>query len=217
MPDQPRLERTGPESGARAVVLVLHGGAAESHAPGRRGLAWLRMVPFARGLGAPGVAVWMLRYRYRGWNAAEDPLADARWALGEARRSHPGAPIVLVGHSMGGRVALRLAGEPDVAGVCALAPWIEPGEPVPSGEPVASGASVPAGGAGTRRSAVLIAHGDRDQVTDPIASAAYAARTGASFVPVPGESHALLRRPIFWQRLVTGFVTSVLRADTHAG
>jgi pimeloyl-ACP methyl ester carboxylesterase len=59
---------------------------------------------------------------------------------------------------------------------------------------------------------VLIAHGDRDRVTDPVASSAYAARTGATFVPVPGEGHTLLRRPIFWQRLVTGFVTNLLEA-----
>ncbi len=201
MSNRPRVDPTGPPTGARAVVLVLHGGSAESHAPARRGMAWLRMVPFARGVRAPGVAVWTLRYRFRGWNSpAEDPLTDARWALGEARRLHPGAPVVLVGHSMGGRVALRLAAEPDVAGVCALAPWIEPGEP---GRPVSA--------------TVLIAHGDADRVTNPTASAAYAARIGASFVSVPGETHALLRRPVFWQRLVTGFVTSVLRADTHAG
>jgi pimeloyl-ACP methyl ester carboxylesterase len=65
---------------------------------------------------------------------------------------------------------------------------------------------------------VLMAHGDRDRVTDPSASAAYAARIGASFVPVPGESHSMLRRPVFWTRLVSGFVTSVLdTVDSHAG
>lgn len=196
MSDQPRLTRSGPATGARAVVLVLPGGSTESHAPARRGLAWMRMIPFARAARAPGVAVWMLLYRYRGWNRAEDPVTDARWALAEARRLHPGAPVVLVGHSVGGRVALRLAAEPDVAGVCALAPWIEPGEPQPS----------------VSRT-VLIAHGENDRMTDPAASAAYAARIGASFVPVPGEAHALLRRPIFWQRLVAGFVTSVLGAE----
>jgi pimeloyl-ACP methyl ester carboxylesterase len=115
---------------------------------------------------------------------------------------------VLVGHSMGGRVALRLADEPDVAGVCALAPWIEPGDPVmsPSGGP----------GAGDRRATVLIAHGDADRMTDPAASAAHAARIGASFVPVPGEGHTLLRHPLLWHRLVTGYVTSVLRTAAPA-
>jgi len=201
MAHQPHLAKHGPGSGARAVVIVLHGGQEVSAAPAWPGPAYARMVPFALGIrygtGGRDVAVWMLRYRVRGWNApAEDPVRDGRWALDQARRLHPGAPIVLVGHSMGGRVALRLAGEPDVAGVCALAPWIEPGEP---GRPVTA--------------AVLIAHGDADPVTDPIASAAYAARIGADFLPVPGEKHALLRRPLFWQRLVTGFVANVLHGS----
>ena len=194
----PRLDVAGPGVGAGAVVLVLPGGRATSTARARRGVAYLRMVPFARAVAwhtrDRNVAVWTLRYRVRGWNgAAEDPVRDGRWALDEARRLHPGAPIVLVGHSMGGRVALRLAGEPDVIGVCALAPWIEVGE------------SAPRPGA-----TVLIAHGDADRVTEPGSSAAYAARIGASYVPVPGETHGLLHRPVFWTRLVTGFVTSAL-------
>jgi alpha-beta hydrolase superfamily lysophospholipase len=204
MPHQRSVAMQGPASGALAVVLVLHGGQEVDTRPARRGAAWARMVPFARGIAhatrGRDVAVWMLRYRVRGWNEpAQDPVQDGRWALAEARRLHPGAPIVLVGHSMGGRVALRLAGEPDVIGVCALAPWIEPGEP---GRPVTA--------------SVLIAHGDRDQVTDPVASSTYATQIGASFVPVPGEAHSLLRRPVFWQRLVTGFVATVLRATTQA-
>jgi hypothetical protein len=31
-------------------------------------------------------------------------------------------------------------------------------------------------------------------------------------VPVPGETHALLRRPVFWTRLVTAFVTTALES-----
>jgi alpha-beta hydrolase superfamily lysophospholipase len=194
----PALDRSGPREHARAVVLLLPGGRATSAAPGRRGAAYLRMVPFARAIAwrtrGDDVAVWTLRYRVRGWNgAAQDPVHDARWALTEARRLHPGAAVVLVGHSMGGRVALRLAGEPEVRGVCALAPWIEVGEPAPR-----PGA------------AIVIAHGDADRVTNPASAAAYAARIGATFVPVPGETHALLRRPVFWTRLVTAFVASTL-------
>ena len=199
----PALDRSGPAARARAVVLLLPGGRATSVAPSRRGPAYLRMVPFARAIRwsthGEDVAVWTLRYRVRGWNGpAADPVRDGHWALEEARRAHPGAAILLVGHSMGGRVALRLAGEPGVTGVCALAPWIEAGDPVP---PTGAG--------------VLIAHGDADRVTDPAASAALAARIGATFVPVPGEAHALLRRPVFWTRLVTGFVTAALH-PAHA-
>jgi alpha-beta hydrolase superfamily lysophospholipase len=200
--DQPRLTESGPRANARAVVVLLHGGRVTSTAPSPRGLAYLRMVPFAHALRRRGTAVWLLRYRVRGWNgSAQDPVRDARWALAEAARRHPGAPIVLVGHSMGGRAALRLADEPGVAGVCALAPWIEPGDQVIR----------PA------TAKVLLAHGTDDRVTDPSASALYAARIGASFVPVPGETHGLLRRPVFWTRLVTGFVADVLGSvDSHA-
>ncbi|MBU2664275.1 lysophospholipase [Actinoplanes bogorensis] len=186
---QPSLTVFGPASAARAVVLVLHGGRVTGTGAAPRGLAWARMLPFARAGYGDGVAGWLLRNRVRGWNgAAEDPVRDARWALAEARRRHPGAPVVLVGHSMGGRVALRLAADPDVAGVCALAPWIENGDPAVRGK------------------AVLIAHGQRDRITDPAASAAYAARIGATYVPIAHDGHAMLRRPLLWQRLVTGFV-----------
>lgn len=198
---EPRLAVTGPSAGARAVVLLLHGGRANSSAASPRGLAYLRMVPFAHALRARETAVWLLRYRVRGWNgSAQDPVRDAQWALAEARRRHPGAPIVLVGHSMGGRAALRLVNEPGVAGVCALAPWIDPGDDAI--RPAAA--------------RVLLAHGADDRVTDPSASALYAARIGASFVPVPGETHSLLHRPVFWTRLVTGFVTEVLGSVSHA-
>ncbi|GAA0571692.1 alpha/beta hydrolase [Paractinoplanes ferrugineus] len=192
----PTVEVRGPARDGRAVVLLLHGGREHGTRPARRGPAWARMVPFAVGAAratrGSGVAVWVLRYRVQGWNApAEDPVIDARWALAEARRRHPGAPIVVVGHSMGGRVALRLAGDPDVAGVCALAPWIEPGEPVPA-----------------QPAPTLIIHGSRDHVTDPAAASSYAARTGARFVRVDGDGHTMLRHPLVWQRLVTGFVTA---------
>jgi pimeloyl-ACP methyl ester carboxylesterase len=201
----PALTVLGPAADAPVVVLILHGGRVTGDAPARRGAAWARMLPFAWGIARATrhdrVAVWLLRYRVRGWNApAEDPVVDARWALAEAGRRHPGARIVLVGHSMGGRVAFRLAGEPRVAGVCALAPWIEGGDPV-------------------RRTAapVLIAHGDHDRVTSLAASAQLAARIGATFVPVTGDTHAMLRRPVVWQRLVTGFVRDRVGSDAQAG
>jgi alpha-beta hydrolase superfamily lysophospholipase len=184
----------GPANGARTVVLVLHGGRVTSEAPARRGPAWARMLPFAWGVAratrGERVAVWLLRYRVRGWNGpSADPVRDARSALLEARRRHPGAQIIVVGHSMGGRAALRLRADPDVAGVCALAPWIEPDDPTqPS------------------RTPVLIAHGDRDRITNPATSKAFATRIGATFTPVPGDTHAMLHQPAVWQQLVTGFV-----------
>jgi pimeloyl-ACP methyl ester carboxylesterase len=91
------------------------------------------MVPFARFLhrheGGHGMSVRILRYRYRCWDEPKlHPVQDARWALTQLYNQHPDASIVLLGHSMGGRAALRVADHPAVTAVCALAPWI-PGLP----------------------------------------------------------------------------------------
>ncbi|QFU88837.1 alpha/beta hydrolase [Amycolatopsis sp. YIM 10] len=189
----------------RAVVLVLHGGAEHGRAtvhPWR--LAYLRMVPIAKSLhratARHGVEVRLLRNRVRGWNAPGlDAVRDARWALDGIRAEHPGVPVVLVGHSMGGRVALRVADDPAVAGVCALAPW------TPAGEPVAA----------VRDRAVLIAHGTKDLITSPADSYTFGSRaeTVASRIArfeVSDEGHAMLRRSPVWTRLVCAFTLDTL-------
>jgi pimeloyl-ACP methyl ester carboxylesterase len=200
---EPRLRKLGAAGAATSgAVLVLHGGQENSTAPSAPWQpAYVRMIPFARDLRrAPGVAVWQLCNRYRGWNAPDlDPVADARWALDRLREAHPGVPVVLVGHSMGGRVALRVADDPAVTGVCALAPW------TPMGEPVAQLAD----------RTVLIAHGDRDRMTDPALSYTYAERAkevtdAVARFEVLGEGHALLRRYREWTLLVRRFTLGVL-------
>jgi dienelactone hydrolase len=160
------------------------------------------MLPFARELAGRerGLAVWLLRYRYRGWNApAMDAKQDALWALDEAARRHPGVPVVLLGHSMGGRAALHAAGHPGVRAVCALAPWLDGTDPV---EQLA--------GRG-----VLIAHGDRDRMTDPAESYAFAVRAKrvtdrVCRFDVLGDGHAMLRRAGDWNSLVRRFVLGEL-------
>ncbi|MDX3193615.1 alpha/beta fold hydrolase [Streptomyces sp. MN03-5084-2B] len=192
----------------RAVVLVLHGGA--EHGTGSVQpwkLAYLRMVPIARALHRAGrkggVEVRLLRNRRYGWNApAEDPVEDARWALGRIRADHPGLPVVLVGHSMGARVALRVADDPAVRGVCALAPWTPRGEPV---EAVAG-------------RSVLIVHGTRDRMTSPAESHAFAERaTGVAArvarFELANEGHAMLRRARVWTRLTVAFTLDLLAGD----
>jgi len=203
---EPGLRKLGAwGADVRAVVLVLHGGQEVSKARATRWYpAYWRMVPFARDLRTAGrhagVAVWLLRNRYRGWNAPElDPVADARWALAEIRRAHPDVPVALVGHSMGGRVGLRVADDPAIVGVCALAPW------TPEGEPVAQLAD----------RTVLIAHGARDRMTDPALSYSYAERAkvvtdSVARFDVRGETHALLRRYSEWTLLVRRFTLGVL-------
>lgn len=196
-----------PRGDTNAVVLVLHGGREHGTDPvGRLNLAYLRMVPLARALRAPGVEVWTLRYRVRGWNAPDlDPVKDAQWALDRIAELHPGRPVVLVGHSMGGRTALRVAGHPNVVAVCALAPWLVPGEPFEQ----------------FRGKALLIAHGDRERMTDPARSLAFArqAKTVTDRVArfsVVGDGHAMLRRAKDWTRLVVAFVHGELGLEPMA-
>lgn len=184
-----------------AAVLLLPGGKATSTSPSSANhLTVRRMAALASAVHAAvrgrGVAVRLLHYRYRGWNAPElDPVRDARWALRELHRDCPGVPVILVGHSMGGRAALRVADDPAVTAVCALAPWIEPNEPV-------------AQLAGRH---VVIAHGSADRWTSPRASydfAVQARRVTASTCrfAVDGSGHAMLRRSRDWTALVLRFV-----------
>jgi predicted esterase len=203
-----------PAHGAtRSVVLLLPGGQVKSLQPGSpRQLAAVRLRPFAvrlhrAGSGA-GLAVWTVRYRYQGWNGEQaSPLADVGWALAEVRRRHGDVPVILVGHSMGGRTALRAAGDQSVRAVLGLAPWLPDGEPVDQL-------------AGRR---VLIAHGSLDRVTSPQASAAYVERARrvtdrVDFVRVRGDTHAMLLRPAAWNRVVTRFVReNNLRLAVTAG
>lgn len=194
------IHKRGVTTGAHGVVLVLHGGKEHSTRPPSRwyGGYW-RMIPFARDLGrAPGLAVWQLLNTVKGWNDL-DPVRDARQALEEIRRVHPDVPVAVIGHSMGGRVALRVADDPAVVGVCALAPWTPEDEPV---EQLAG-------------RTVLIAHGNWDRITEPELSYAYAERAkevtdAVARFDVRGDAHALLLRYREWARLVRRYTLGVL-------
>lgn len=188
----------------KAVALVLPGGKADSFdVADPKQLAAVRMVPIARSIvakgGTHGVAAWIVRYRYRGWNGDQmSPVEDTQWALGQVRRQHGDVPVVLVGHSMGGRTAVRAAADPSVVAVAALAPWLPDGEPVEQ----------------LRDRAVLIAHGNLDTVTSPRASRRFAQRAAPlaaqiRFVTVYGDTHAMFRWRK-WHRLTTDFVVDVL-------
>jgi len=187
----------------QGVVLVLHGGADRSRVP----VAWwrlavVRMAPFASTIARRAgdeLAVVRLKNRVRGWNGTrQDPVQDARWALERIRQVLPGVPVVLVGHSMGGRVALQLSREPDVVGVAALAPWVE------------SDTRQPRPGV-----AVLLAHGTADRVTDPRRTEVLARRyadagVAVRHVAIPGGKHAMLHDAGTWHALVAEFVMGVL-------
>jgi alpha-beta hydrolase superfamily lysophospholipase len=179
------------------TVLVLHGGQSVSTTPTSPVQpAVLRMVPVARAVrravGAGGIEVRRPRFGVRGWNGPyASPVGDVNNWLDAIT-----GPVVLIGHSMGARAALRAAGHPRVVAVAGLAPWLPPGEPV----------------AQLAGRAVLLAHGDRDTVTSPAETWAFAdlARgvTEVTTVSVAGGEHALLRHARGWHRLAADFAAA---------
>lgn len=202
---QPELTTHRAVATTRAVALVLPGGRADSfELTQSRHLSAVRMRPFARTLHRAGrdlgLTVILLRYRYRGWNGTEmSPVADAMWALDHVRAEYGDVPIVLTGHSMGGRTSLRVAGDKSVLGVAAFAPWLPDGEPV---EQLAG-------------RDVLIAHGTLDRVTSPRASYRFAERAReradrVDYVAVRGETHAMVLRAPLWHRLAVRFMRRVI-------
>jgi dienelactone hydrolase len=188
-----------------AVVLVLHGGKDRSPEPvTRRSLSWQRAAilghTLASRLHAEAVAVRLLRYRTVGWDGGADKLADARGALDGLHDDLGDLPVVLVGHSMGGRTACRVADHPLVRGVVALAPWLPPGEPV----------SALAG------KELHAAHGRRDRVTRAGDTRAFVERaahvaSATSFTDMGERGHYLMRGISAWNDYVLDRVRRILR------
>ncbi|WP_327176943.1 alpha/beta hydrolase [Streptomyces sp. NBC_01335] len=198
-----------------AAVLVLHGGRAQGTGPpppGLLNLPGLRMWPFIRSLvrattgehrtdGAVGpVLVRGVRYGHRGWNGErDDAFHDAVHALDVLQDEAGDVPVILLGHSMGARAALRAGGHPLVRGVVGLAPWCPPGDPVTQ----LSGRDV------------VLLHSTRDRVTSPQATQSLvtrARRAGARtcLITVRGSDHAMIRRAPAWHRTTTELVTGLL-------
>ncbi|CAM5495929.1 hypothetical protein SSPIM334S_07693 [Streptomyces spiroverticillatus] len=199
-------ERTDEQKPApEAAVLLLHGGRADGlEPPPPLNLPGRRMIPFGRAItraaGSHPLALRTAVYRHRGWNGTRaDPVHDALRALDSLAEDLGPVPVVLVGHSMGGRAALRVAGHPQVTGVVGLAPWC------PADEPVDHLAG---------RDLVLL-HGDRDRTTSPRGTrelAARARRAGARtcVVTVEGGDHAMLRRAGEWHTATAAVTTGLL-------
>jgi predicted esterase len=197
----PRLESSAARGELRGIALFCHGGTATSVEPPRdAALSLVRMRAFEQfvraGTADRGISTSLLRYRVRGWNgAAADAFTDVRWAIEQLRGEYgTEVPIVLVGHSMGGRAALRAGGDPQVAAVCALAPWTPPGEPVGH----------------LRDRTVAILHGRSDRWVPAKLSADFALRARAAGVPVarfvtPG-GHSMVRGALRWHRFARDVV-----------
>lgn len=198
----PRIDLVAAPAGSRDLVLLAHGGQEHSVAetPNWRP-PLLRMWPFARAAvqAAPGAAVGLLRYRYRGWNDA-DAAADLRTVLDRVDCDR----VLLIGHSMGGRAVLWHADHDKVTAVLALAPWL------PESDPLVE----------TGDRTMVLAHGNHDRITSPTLTARYAAKLRAAGAcvacySVAGETHGLLRRHGDWDELVRRVTRHALAGPGH--
>lgn len=185
------------------VVLVVHGGQESSTEPtSALQPAVLRMIPVTaairRALRHSGSVVQRPRFRVRGWNGAQaSPVGDLTEALDAIAASGP-VPVVLIGHSMGARAAVRAAGHPAVSAVAGLAPWLPAGEPVDQL-------------AGRR---VLLVHGTADGITSPTDTWAYVERaravTQVAAIEVRDGDHPMLRRARLWHAIAAEFARAAL-------
>ena len=204
MASAPHLRFSGGDARAEAVVLLLHGGM-ENHLSRARAFdpSVLRLIPFGRSVvraGGGRIALASLRYAVRGWNGdRESPLPDARWALDQIGGRFGTVPVGLVGHSMGGRVALRVGDHRTVRSVAALAPWLPRGEPIPALDD----------------RTVLLAHGTADRTTDPRATSQLALKLREEGVEVEqhefiGGRHSMLFPAGAWHDMVAEFMVRTL-------
>ena len=200
---EPRLEPRPADGATRAVALFCHGGTIASIEPPReRALSLVRMRAIEQFVAdstiGQGLSTYLLRYRVAGWNGiAADAYADVRWSLDRIRAEHgTEVPIVLVGHSRGGRAALRAGGDKQVSAVCALAPWTPPGEPVGH----------------LRGQTVAILHGRGDRWVPASMSAEFAGRAQAAGAQVArftvAGGHSMLRRAHLWHTFVRDVVVA---------
>ncbi|MFF8692867.1 alpha/beta hydrolase [Streptomyces sp. NPDC015144] len=220
----PRLGRAVRTAGATTavsgVVLLLPDGEADSH---RRPspLSYARQLPLARTLARAGkedgLAVHVVRYGCRGWNATDARLAaDAEWSVEEVVRRYGDVPVCLAGHGMGGRAALRAGGHSAVNSVLAMAPWLpehDPAgpEPEPDPEPVKHLLG--------RR--VLLVHGTNDARTDPelsfrLAERAKKTNRDTCRFEVHSDGHGLRQHRAEVMALAVNFVRGSLFGRAYA-
>jgi pimeloyl-ACP methyl ester carboxylesterase len=193
------------------VIVVAHGGQSASTEPtSALQPAVLRMIPVAAAirsaLRGSGAVVLRPRFRVRGWNGAQaSPVGDLNTELDGIAATYGPVPVVLIGHSMGARAAVRAAGHPAVSAVAGLAPWLPLGEPV---EQLAG-----------RR--LLVAHGTADGITSPAETWAYAERaralTEVAAIEITDGDHPMLRRARLWHAIAAEFARAALGEPAASG
>ncbi len=200
---------TSQDDTVTGVVVVVHGGqSASTESTNALQPAVLRMLPVAasvrHALRGSGAVVLRPRFGLRGWNGDQaSPVHDLSQVLDGIAAAYGPIPVVLIGHSMGARAAMRAAGHPAVSAVAGLAPWLPLGEPV---EQLAG-----------RR--VLVAHGTADSVTSPSETWAFVERaravTQVTAIEVQDGDHPMLRRARRWHAIAAEFARAAL--DLSAG
>lgn len=188
----PHLTRHDAPGTPGGVILMLHGGKPRSRdVVDNRSASWQRSAWMARSIQGrahdAGTSVWLLRYAQRGWNGGSERADDARRALDAVREAHGDVPVVLLGHSMGARVAVRVADDPSVVGVVGLAPWWSFEDPVDR----LAGRSL------------IAAHGRRDRITSFVHTSRFVERarlvaTSAELVDMGMLGHYMLGRADRW-------------------
>jgi pimeloyl-ACP methyl ester carboxylesterase len=208
---KPRLIEVAVPDRPSGAVLVLHGGGSRHGtmmvSPAQ--LSVLRMVPIARRIARVGhdrLAVFRLLNSARGWDTHNTPLRDVRWGLEQLAQQYDSRlPTCLVGHSLGGRAALLMAGRPQVRSAVALAPWVYETD-------------VPEGLADQR---ILVVHGTKDRIASPDRSAALARRLGrraqVGYISIQGGKHAMLRRHGLFDGLAAEFASATLLGTNGNG
>lgn len=200
----PRLLDVASPRDPEGLVVVLHGGGSRQGSPAvsPTQLSVLRMLPVARTLARAGrrrLAVSRLLNSHRGWDASHTPVDDAAWAVRQLTERHPGVPVALVGHSLGGRAALLAGSLPPVTTVVALNPWLQPTDDADL--------------TGRR---VLVVHGTEDRIASPQRARAVtdrlARRRGVDLTwhEVPGGKHAMLSHRGEFERTAARFVVEHL-------
>lgn len=209
-PGQPHLNRMDPSGPTLGVVLMLHGGAVLGTRPvDRRSGAYRRSGLMRNSIAGSilptGWSVNLLRFGIKGWNHEPDqvapPVQDARWALEQIKKTYGDVPVILVGHSMGGRTAIHVSDDENVIGVVALAPWCERTDPV----------------AGLVDKQLIAMHGQRDRVTNPLHTQKFldrAAQAGArtTFIDMGPVGHYLIRRVWRWNDYTVRSVNSIAQS-----
>ncbi|MGP1272651.1 MAG: alpha/beta hydrolase [Phycisphaerales bacterium] len=166
---------------------------------------------------------------YRGFGRSSDLtrvhretlMADARAAAEALEAMHPDRPLLLIGHSMGGVMAMNLAAEHPgrFAAVAAVAPFAS--FPRVAGDfagvlgPMLIRGGLAAEDAAERLATtrLLLVHGDADQIVRPyhserIHQRAVAAGVDVRLVVLPGADHVdLFDPPHDAQRLIAEFFT----------